>query len=81
MSDEQQSGWRWLDGSVKFYNSQKKFGFIRPVDGTGDVFLHESVLPGGAPAPRPRAKCRYVLEVGRRGPYAKAVEFVESAPR
>jgi CspA family cold shock protein len=31
-------------GTVKWYNQQKGFGFIRPEDGTKDVFVHASTL-------------------------------------
>ena len=54
--------------TVKWFNSNKGFGFIQPEDGSKDVFLHvSSVERAGLHSPDEGQKVEYELESGRDG--------------
>lgn len=55
------------EGTVKFYNSTKGFGFIQPTDGGSDVFVHATVLERcNVPPLADGQKVRYETDVDQR---------------
>ena len=63
-------------GRVKYYNSDKGYGFIAQDTGEGDVFLHISAIQGGYDEIHVGQYVRYELAVGNRGPVAQNVKFL-----
>lgn len=63
-------------GKVKFFNSQKGFGFITPDAGGKELFVHVNSLGGGTQSLNEGQEVEYVEEEGRKGPEAKDVEAV-----
>ena len=55
-------------GTVKFFNSDKGYGFIAPEDGTGDAFVHISAVErAGMTTLNKEQRVSYELETDRRG--------------
>jgi CspA family cold shock protein len=55
-------------GTVKFFNSQKGYGFIQPDDGGNDAFVHiTAVERAGMQTLNQDQKVSYELEQDRRG--------------
>ena len=53
-------------GTVKFFNTQKGFGFIQPVDGSKDVFVHISAVErAGLPTLMEGQKVNYEIVTER----------------
>jgi len=62
------------NGTVKFFNHSRGFGFITPDDGGKDVFLHISSLEAsGLPALDDGQKVSFETEPDKRGKGPKAV--------
>ena len=55
-------------GTVKWFNSQKGYGFIQPDDGSKDVFVHISAVErSGISYLSEGQKISYEVESGRNG--------------
>jgi len=61
------------EGTIKFFNEAKGFGFITPADGSGDIFVHVTGLVGQV---RENDQVTYTLEEGKRGLMAVNVQVV-----
>jgi cold shock protein len=61
-------------GTVKFFNSQKGFGFITPDSGGKELFVHANSLEAGTASLSEGQKVEYNVEEGRKGPEAKNVQ-------
>ena len=64
-------------GIVKFFNSEKGYGFIRPEDGGSDLFVHISaVSQSGLVSLEQGQVVGYELEPDKNGKGPKAVNLV-----
>jgi cold shock protein len=64
-------------GTVKWFNPDKGFGFIAPDDGTADVFVHHSAIDmGGYRTLEENQKVEYTTKQGPKGPQADQVHAV-----
>jgi len=64
-----------MQGTVKFFNTMKGFGFITGEDGK-DYFVHSSGLADGVTI-RDEDKVEFKVVEGDRGPKAEKVKKVE----
>jgi cold shock protein len=66
-------------GKVKWYDSDKGYGFLSRDDG-GEVFVHSSALPAGTTALRQGQRVEFGVAEGRRGAQALQVRILEPPP-
>lgn len=63
-------------GTVKFFNTQKGFGFITPDDGGKDVFVHiTAVQSAGLPGLADGQRVSFETEPDARGKGPKAINL------
>ena len=62
------------EGIVKFFNTSKGFGFIKPNDSNEDIFVHERGLKTEI---HQNDRVRFDVERGRKGLNAIDVEVID----
>jgi CspA family cold shock protein len=61
-------------GTVKWFNADKGYGFIAPEDGTPDVFVHFSAIEAdGYRSLQENQRVEYEVTRGAKGPQAEHV--------
>jgi CspA family cold shock protein len=61
-------------GTVKWFNADKGYGFIAPDDGTADVFVHHSAIQtDGFRSLSENQRVEYTAGQGAKGPQAEQV--------
>jgi CspA family cold shock protein len=63
-------------GTVKWFNEEKRFGFITPDEGGQDLFVHQTGLADGARSLADGVKVSFDSEQGPKGPKAVNVKVV-----
>lgn len=75
MADNNAEGYQ--TGRIKFWNSDRAYGFIKPDRGGEDVFVHISNVGGEIGLSRDQ-QVRYKVAKGSKGPEAREVEVIDS---
>ncbi|GLB64074.1 cold-shock protein [Dietzia sp. NCCP-2495] len=61
-------------GTVKWFNAEKGYGFIAPEDGSADLFVHYSSIEGsGFKSLEENQRVEFEVGEGQKGPQAQSV--------
>jgi CspA family cold shock protein len=66
-------------GKVKWYDTDKGFGFLTRDDG-GDVYVRRDALPQGVPSLKPGSRVEFGIVEGRKGEQALTVKLLDALP-
>ncbi|HEX6755310.1 MAG TPA: cold-shock protein [Mycobacteriales bacterium] len=66
-------------GKVKWFSSEKGFGFLSRDEGE-DVFVHRDALPAGVAELKPGQRVEFGVAQGRRGEQALSVRVLDPLP-
>lgn len=66
-----------VEGKVKFFSSERGFGFVTPDDGSKDIFVSGRTLErAGLVTLAPDQRVRLSVRMGHKGPMADSLEII-----
>jgi cold shock protein len=75
--DQREGDTELIEGTVKFFNTEKGFGFVTPDDESRDIFVHMKALEkSGLGILEAAQRVRLNVKSGEKGPLAEGVELI-----
>ena len=65
-----------MQGTVKWFNNRKGYGFIAPDDGREDLFLHHKQIQTEGTTVQDGQRVEFDVGVGEKGPKALKVKII-----
>jgi len=66
-------------GKVKWYDTEKGFGFLATEEGD-EVFVHATALPAGVEGLKAGSRVEFGIADGKRGPQALSLRLLDAPP-